>query len=226
MTAPIGPLLVGRERERGILRDHLAAIFDGRGSVVLIGGEAGIGKTALAEALCREATEQDALVLMGRCFDLTETPPYGPWVDLFSKYQSGDGSPALPAAFARPGVLGEVASQATFFRAVREFLASLAAHRPLVLLLDDLHWGDPASLDLLRVLARDLSAMPLLVVVAYRTEEVARDHPLHTLVPPLVREASAARLDLHPLTEGDVRTVIASRYRLREDDLARLVAYL
>ena len=59
------------------------AALAGHGSLVLIGGEAGIGKTALAEALCREAAEQGALVLVGRCYDLTETPPYGPWVELF-----------------------------------------------------------------------------------------------------------------------------------------------
>src|SRR4051794_28646661 len=68
------PALVGRERELALLREYLSAALDGRGSLVLIGGEAGIGKTALAEALCREASEQGALVLVGRCFDLAETP--------------------------------------------------------------------------------------------------------------------------------------------------------
>src|SRR5262245_60958137 len=71
--------LVGREREQAMLRDALAAARAGRGALVLIGGEAGIGKTALAEALCEEAEAQGALALVGRCYDLTETPPYGPW---------------------------------------------------------------------------------------------------------------------------------------------------
>ena len=68
--------LVGRERELATLRDALAAALAGRGSLVLIGGEAGIGKTALADALCREAATQDVLVLTGRCVDLAETPPH------------------------------------------------------------------------------------------------------------------------------------------------------
>jgi predicted ATPase len=72
------PPLVGREREVAVLRQHLDAALDGRGSLVLIGGEAGIGKTTLAEALCQEATERGAVLLVGRCYDLTETPPYGP----------------------------------------------------------------------------------------------------------------------------------------------------
>ena len=81
MTAAPGtpmPALVGREREQAMLRDALAAALAGRGSLVLIGGEAGIGKTALTEALLSEAADQDALALVGRCYDLAETPPYGP----------------------------------------------------------------------------------------------------------------------------------------------------
>ncbi|HEX5505636.1 MAG TPA: ATP-binding protein, partial [Thermomicrobiales bacterium] len=70
--------LVGREREQAALRGWLAAALAGHGRLVLVGGEAGIGKTALAEALCAEATEHGALVLVGRCYDLAETPPYGP----------------------------------------------------------------------------------------------------------------------------------------------------
>src|SRR5689334_2754126 len=71
--------LVGREREQATLRDALAVALAGRGSLVLIGGEAGIGKTALAEWLCVEAAHRGALTLAGRCYDLAETPPYGPW---------------------------------------------------------------------------------------------------------------------------------------------------
>src|SRR5262245_1655819 len=78
---PPTPPLVGREREQAALREALDAALTGHGSLVLIGGEAGIGKTALAEALCQEAAEQGALVLVGRCYDLSETPPYGPWAE-------------------------------------------------------------------------------------------------------------------------------------------------
>src|SRR5262245_64380201 len=117
------PLLVGRERERGVLRQHLDAAFAGHGSLVLIGGEAGIGKTALAEALCRDATDQGALVLIGRCYDLTETPPYGPWIELFGRYHATNGAPVLPAAFADPGTVGPVVSQSTLFHDVQRFFA-------------------------------------------------------------------------------------------------------
>src|SRR4051794_5480766 len=83
--------LVGRERELAILRERLCAAFAGRGTLILIGGEAGIGKTALAEALLVDAQHRGALTLVGRCYDLTETPPYGPWVEIFARYpQSAD----------------------------------------------------------------------------------------------------------------------------------------
>ena len=88
--------LVGREREQSILRAALAPALAGRGNLVLIGGEAGIGKTALAEALCVEAADQGALVLVGRCYDLAETPPYGPWAEALGRAPRGDVQSALP----------------------------------------------------------------------------------------------------------------------------------
>src|SRR5437016_3795409 len=91
------------------------------------------------------------------------------------------------------------------FQEVRQFLAALATYRPLVLFLDDLHWSDPASLALLRFLARDVSDAPILLVVAYRTEEVTPEHPFYTLIPILARESSAVRLDLRPLQDEGVR---------------------
>src|SRR4051794_4706596 len=146
-TGPVTPL-VGREREQTTLRSVLSAALAEQGALVLIGGEAGIGKTALADALCREATRRGALVMSGRCFDRAETPPYGPWVDLCARYPPAPSLPALPAAFAERGTVGAVTSQLALFVQVQDFLAALATHQPAVLLLEDLHWADPASLDL------------------------------------------------------------------------------
>ena len=223
---PQPPPLVGRDRERALLSTQLAAALAGEGSLVLIGGEAGIGKTALAEALCVEASERGALVLVGRCYDLTATPPYGPWLEVFARYPAGDDLPPLPPLLARRGRVGEVADQEELFAQAREFLAGVAEQRPLVLLLDDLHWADPASLALLRVVARDLAALSALVLVTYRAEEVGRHHPLYRLLPQLVREARAARLDPRRLAADDLRALVRARYPLPAADEARLVAYL
>lgn len=218
--------LVGREHERSLLRDGLADALARQGRLILISGEAGIGKTALAVTLCREAEEQDALVLIGRCDGPTATSPYGLWIDLFARVQLASPSPPpLPAAFAERGTVGRVPSPALLARQVEGFLASLLAVQPVVLMLDDLHWADPASLELLRMLVHSPS-LPALIIGIYRSDEVRHGSPLAAMLPALVRDTGADRLDLRPLTDADVRALIAGRYRLADADMTRLVAYL
>ncbi|HEY7909835.1 MAG TPA: AAA family ATPase, partial [Thermomicrobiales bacterium] len=218
--------LAGRERELALLREKLTAAKEGKGGLVLIGGEAGIGKTTLAEAALHDAARAGCVVLEGHCFDLAETPPYGPWIDLFARYQPLPLSPALPAAFAARGTVGAVPSQIALFVQVQDFLAVLGRQQPVVLLLDDLHWSDPASLDLLRFLSRSVATLPLLVLVTYRSDELTRKHPLYALLPQLAREASAARIDLGRLADPAVHSLVEGRYDLLDADAARLVAYL
>ncbi len=219
--AHAAPALVGRDRERALLRDHLAAALAGRGGLVLLGGEAGVGKTALAEWLLAASAAQGALVLVGRCYDLTETPPYGPWAEALARAPRGEDQPAAPDLTGR-----DTTSQVALFAAVRDYLAALAAGQPLVLLLDDLHWADPASLDLLRVLARDLADRPTLLLATYRADELTRRHPLYALLPLLVREGRAVQIDLRRLGAADLRALVRARYPLPAPDADRLVAYL
>ena len=81
-TGSRSTLLVGRAREQAILTDLLADALDGHGALVLVGGEAGMGKTALVQAMCAEAVDQHCLVLTGACYDDGATPPFGPWREL------------------------------------------------------------------------------------------------------------------------------------------------
>ena len=90
--------MVGRDAELGIVARFLGRLGAGC-RVLLLEGEAGIGKTALVGALTRASEARGAVVLTGHCYDLTETPPYGPWVELFGQYASSDTVP-LPEAFA------------------------------------------------------------------------------------------------------------------------------
>ncbi|MFN8514526.1 MAG: LuxR C-terminal-related transcriptional regulator [Chloroflexia bacterium] len=95
-----------------------------------------------------------------------------------------------------------------------------------MLLLDDLHWADPASLDLLRVLARGLGDLAILLLATYRADEVARDHTLATLLPALVRESRAERLDVRPLDEAAIAALVAARYALGDGAREQLARYL
>jgi DNA-binding CsgD family transcriptional regulator len=218
-------LLVGRAREQNFLREELAVAFGGRGRLVLLGGEAGIGKTTLARDLAGEAATRGARVLTGHCYDLTNAPPYGPWLDLAAGYDLDPALPPPPAAFAG-GRLDRVTDQAALFAEVRRFFAELGAVCPVLVVLEDLHWTDPASLELLRHVGPHLLQWPILLLVTYRVDELTRRNPFYQQLPALVREADGVRLDLRRLDADALGVLVAVRYRLTTRDEARLVAYL
>jgi DNA-binding CsgD family transcriptional regulator len=200
-------------------------VLAGHGRFVLIGGEAGIGKTTLARDLVTEASARGDRVLTGACYDLSNTPPYGPWLELFEAYTREHHLPPLPSTFAG-GRLETVADQFAVFSKVRAFFAALAAVGPVVILLEDLHWADPASLDLLRHVAHHLSTWRILLLATYRADELTRLHPLSALLPTLVREANGRRLDLGRLKTDALRALVAVRYGLAVSDEIRLATYL
>ncbi|MGI8854226.1 MAG: AAA family ATPase [Thermomicrobiales bacterium] len=218
--------LAGREKELALLCDTLANAKEGRGGLVLISGEAGIGKTALAEVALLEAARQGFVVLVGRCFDLAETPPYGPWIDLFAHLPSRAERLPLPPAFAEVGTVGPVANQMALFVQAEGFLKALATRSSVVVLLEDLHWADPASLDVLRFLSQSMPTMPILLLLTFRSEELTHRHPLYQLLPHLRRAPATYDLSLGPIDDGAVRSLVAERYGLPDVDAGRLVAYL
>jgi ATP/maltotriose-dependent transcriptional regulator MalT len=220
------PLLVGREREQSVLRQALDNMLAVHGSLVLVSGEAGIGKTTLVEWLAGEAEDLGCLVLRGGCYDLTTTPPYGPWLEILERYEPGDHLPLVPPFVANADDLAGVGSQRTLFTATREFFREIAAQRPLLLVLEDLHWGDQTSIDLLLFFSRQLAHHRLLVVATYRTPEIHRDHPLYPVLPALIRESPATRVEVRPFDEIEQREFIRRRFRFGETDEARLATYL
>jgi DNA-binding CsgD family transcriptional regulator/tetratricopeptide (TPR) repeat protein len=197
----------------------------GRGGFVLIGGEAGIGKTALATSIAYEARGRGTPVWVGHCFEFVATPPYGPWME--SGIFDGRSGDVLPPPMPRSDEgTGAAGSQAALFEQMQEFLTALTRRHPIVLILEDLHWSDPASLDLLRFVARNLEGLRALLVVTYRDDEVTRQLPFYGLLPTLVRESGARRIELHRLGESAVREMVAAGYGLPEADEGQLVAYL
>jgi tetratricopeptide (TPR) repeat protein len=218
-------VLVGREREQAMLRECLHDALAGHGSLVLVSGEAGIGKTSLIHALANEANAQGAAVLTSACYDLTVTPPYGPWLELLSGLAEDNTRLPLPVGRHDDESQRAVSRDALLAEAF-DVLAHAASKKALVAILEDFHWADSASLDFLRYVARQLSDLPLLVVVTYRDTELERQHPLRQLLPLLVRESQATRVSLRPLTETDVRALVEDRYGLSAADTSRLTTYL
>lgn len=217
---------MGREREQVRLRAYLEDALGGRGALVLVGGEAGIGKTTLVAALEHDARVRGALVLTGGCYDLTTTPPYGPWVEMLDSIPNTPGLPEAPSGLAPDEGQSGISSQADIFQHVVTDLNTIAESRPLVLVLEDLHWADDASLDLLRFVARNVRDRRILLIATYRDDEVSRGHPLFHLLPLLVREAQAARIDLRRLDRDAIEANVTGRYDLTAADRQRLVAYL
>ncbi|HET7455369.1 MAG TPA: AAA family ATPase [Solirubrobacterales bacterium] len=208
-----GPL-IGRETELGRLGAALDRAGQGSGGVVLICGEAGIGKSRLAEAAAAEA----ASVLRGAATEGSAIP-YGPIVDaLRSRLRTdpqalGDCGPLLPHLALLLPELGEPAAEterATIFEAVRCALAHLAAEQPLAILLDDLQWSDETTLELLAALAGPLQEMPVLVVGAYRSDGLPRAHRLRWLRNELRRGGRLEELSLDPLDRDGVAELLGT----------------
>lgn len=223
----LGGPLFGREREQETLRDSLGEMLVGNGSLVLVGGEAGVGKTSLVQSFARDAEAEDTRVVISACYDLTVTPPYDPWLKLFSSIDTDGNRPPLPVAVDHHESQ-RAESQDALFADAYDYLAEAASQGPLVAILEDLHWADAASLALLRYIARQLAGLPLLLIVTYRDNELDRQHSLQQLLPYLVREAPATRFHLRPLDEDAVNALVNDSYagKLSASDELRVVRYL
>ena len=220
---------VGRERELAELAGGLHDALAGRGRLFLLGGEPGIGKSRLAEELIAHARARGARVLVGRCWEAGGAPAYWPWVQSLRPYlrdtdaetlrsQLHEGAadvarllPELRELLADLPPAPALESEGARFRlfdSMTSFLKSVAAARPLVLVLDDLHAADEPSLLLLQFVARELGESRLLIVGAYRDVDPTLSDPLTTTLTELAREPIARTLELAGLGEADVARFI------------------
>jgi class 3 adenylate cyclase len=224
-----GGVFVGREREMDELRGGLDDALSGKGNLLLIVGEPGIGKTRMTEELTTWARLRGAQVLLGRCYEGEGAPPYWPWVQVIRSYIHDRDAESLLSVMGQGAadiaqVVSEVRErisnladpppldpeQARFrlFDSISVFLRNAARTQPIVVVLDDLHWADKPSLLLLQFLASAIRQNRLLVVATYRDVEVRRQHPLAQTLAELAREQIARRVVLRGLTEQDVARFI------------------
>jgi tetratricopeptide (TPR) repeat protein len=166
------------------------------------------------------------IVLTGRCYDLTTSMPYGPWLEIFAAARCEREHTSLPDELRSPDPARGMGSQEEFFATTSAFITGAAGRQPLLLLLEDIHWADSASLGLLRYVARHISDRRVLLAATYRHDELSRGHPLGELIPRLVRESAAARVELRRLSRDDVREMVGAHYALPDAMCDELAGYL
>jgi DNA-binding CsgD family transcriptional regulator len=292
--------LVGRQHELLELQRLFAELSRGRGGLAMIGGEVGVGKTALVSAFLAGLRASEVRVFVGHCFDLETTPPYGPWLNsgiLDFRPDTPASEPAVSTSTtperqqilsylrthgpSRPvevaaalGINANAATQSlrrlllseqvtrpaygvyaiagspdfdqpelfaglpdeepgegqlsrqSHTQQIWERLVNLTKAAPLVLVLEDMHWADQATVELLRYVARRVSDVPVLFIVTYRDAELEPGQPLYRYLPHIVREGNASRIALRRMNESSIRDLLAQRYRLSRSDEARLLRHL
>ena len=226
--------LVGREEEVARLRQARAAAWQKHGATALIQGEAGIGKTRLAEALIADALEAGGQVLFGRAYETQQILPFGPWVEAFRAGEviaevasREEFEPSVRTDLARlfpelgspPRKLGSV-DYVRLFDAMARVIQELAVRQPLLLVLEDLHWADEMSLRLLAFVTRRLSGSRTLILGSARTEEMVANPVLGRCVDELARESGFSSTTLKPLSEYEIAALVRTLARTGLDELA------
>ena len=200
-----------------------------------------MGKTRLVSELAARAAERDFLVLSGRCAELGDSIPYLPLADALREGAAGPAAAPLAEALAARPVLGRLLpdraadpadgeisglAQQQLFGAVLGLLAELAAASPVLLILEDLHWADRSTRDLITFLSRVLHRERVAVVGTFRTDDLHRRHPLRPVVAELLRLPSVAAIELGPLGYADMTDHLTALARAPLDPAAlhRIVA--
>jgi ATP/maltotriose-dependent transcriptional regulator MalT len=216
-------VLVGRGDELGLLVDAVDRLCAGSAGVVCVEGAPGIGKSRLLEELAAHAARKGCVVLGGRAAELEDDLPYAVWADALEAHLSGLGERRLrqlgledPAAlvafllaFAEIAVTREPVDRHRVHVALRDLLARLSTVRPLVLVLDDVQWADPASVDAVAALARRLPEYGLLMALAVREGRLPT--PLTMALSAVQRTGQLTRVGLVPLGEADAAKLVGVR---------------
>jgi DNA-binding CsgD family transcriptional regulator len=196
--------LLERDDFLDTLRATLAKVMEGRGRLIVLAGEAGVGKTALVRRFCADLGG-DMRVLAGTCDALFTPRPLGPLADVAE--ETGEPLASLVAGGALP------------HEVVAALLDELRT-KPTVLVLEDLHWADEATLDVLRLLGRRIEVIPALVLTTYRDDELEATYPLRIVLGGLSTGAGVDRLRLRPLSREAVR-LLSEPHGVDGDELHR-----
>ena len=242
-AAPSRGETVGRELEKAALRDEYTEAISGRSRMICISGEPGIGKTTLVEDFLSELSRGDShLIARGRCSErLAGAEAYLPILDALENLLQNDPGGVIHSAFEQhapswrrqiapfdtgPGAPPPVPSQERLKRELVAFLAEVTSTTPLVFFIEDIHWADASTVDLLAYAVTRLSSHRLLTIITFRPSELQlAQHPFLALKLDLQTKGIARELPLSFLTENEVRALLALRFPGSSfpPELARLI---
>ncbi|HZY43897.1 MAG TPA: AAA family ATPase, partial [Anaerolineae bacterium] len=219
------PILIGRASNLDAIDRLIDQAASGAGRVALISGEAGLGKSRLVSEAKSIAALHGLLTLQGGCFEIDRSLPYAPFIDLLRSFFANFSTDQIkrfvdPAALDLSRLLPEFSAthnevssaidpeqeKRRLFQALSQFLIQLAATQPLLVVIEDLHWCDDTSLELLAFLARRLNSQPILLLLTYRNDEI--DARVNHLLAELDREHIATELVLKRFAQAEVDAML------------------
>ena len=220
------PTSIGREAPLKALVERLDGAISGSGSVVLVGGNAGIGKSRLIRDLKQQASSRQVRIIEGRCTSTESSVPYAPLMNaLRFRIEKGEGeavaqilgplravlAPIFPQLEARQGGgvdgAGEREKERPF-ELIFAVLERLASEEPMLLVLEDVHWADQTSLELLHHLAHRARSLCMLIIATYRSDELHAAHPLRRLLGALARDRVGEEMRIQALTRDQTTEML------------------
>ena len=232
------PILVGRSSEMNVLQEYIETAAGGQGGIVLLSGEAGIGKSRLVAELQQSASAQDFQLLSGQCFPTDRSCSYAPLLDLLRAFlaplspaqiTTAMGASArallpllpeyvqhLPELVRLPPLspLEPEQEKRRLFATLAEVLTKQVNAQPLLLVIEDLHWSDESTLEFLLFFARKAAAYRLLMVLTYRSDEVHQ--LLRSFLAQLDRERLRQQVVVEPMNRTDVATMLQTILQRRD----------
>ena len=223
-------MFVGRAAELAVIEGALDCREDASGAIVLVAGEPGIGKTRLVQEAVSRATGRGCVVAWGRCDEGDGAPPFWPWLQVIRSLLDHPDRDVVRSALAPhapeigqlvpeikelaghvppPAPLDPASARHRFFDAVAGFLNRLSQHQPVAVVLDDLHWADPPSLQLTGHLAGRLPGLRTRLIVTYRDVDPAPGAGMRDLLASLARQPGRRELSLQGLTRDEVARFVA-----------------
>ncbi|HEY5050286.1 MAG TPA: ATP-binding protein, partial [Acidothermaceae bacterium] len=215
--------LIGRVDELAALCDVVGVGATAGGAVVL-GGDAGAGKSRLVAELSERARSQGWRVLVGHCLDVGDgSPPYLPFSEALGRLAADSPPEAESLLAASPAIARllpaqrlltesdhamEPTGRTALYDALRGALTQLSADSPLLLIIEDVHWADQSTRDLLRFLFARQFTSPTAILATYRTDDLHRSHPLRAALAEWTRLSTVSRLQVGPLTDAESRLLI------------------